>query len=184
MYNLLTLTTILDLLALGLIFWLIPLKVSKLFSNRLIGQVGSRPMKALVRELPGTVNGLAIGAFAVYAFGASFEDFAVSTARAAGDQGMKILGIDDVSRCKARMTEKYKLEPDAFYRDYKKPVIGHPDELQQIYQRLAQRHMISPDRVLPPEEGMDYALTEYCKGAASGWKGTGAINPLEHWQKF
>ena len=185
MYNPFTLTSIFDVLALGLIFWAFPFTLAKFVAGRASDST-FRPLKALMKDLPGTVNGLAIGAFALYAFGASFEDFAVSTARAAGNEGMKLVGIDEISRCKARMVEKHKLDPESFVEKSTKPRRDptHSSDIERAYEHVVMLHMLGPDHVLPAKQAMDYGLTKYCEEIAGRGNGTGAINPLGSWQTF
>lgn len=83
----------LDVLIFLFLFWLIPFKVARLAVNRLTG-ISFRPVDILLRELPGTVTGLAIGALGIYLFNSRFEEFAVKQSRAASQRVLELVGID------------------------------------------------------------------------------------------
>ncbi|WP_347141038.1 hypothetical protein [Paracoccus sp. SSK6] len=78
-----------DLLSLGLLFWLIPQTLIRLLRGQLAG-IDFKPAQEAMKHLPGAITGTAAAAFAVYLFGMSYEDFAISRAKEVGNWSMQL----------------------------------------------------------------------------------------------
>ena len=151
-----------SLSALLFLFWWLPLALARYAVRRFSGRT-SRPVDALMKEVPGMISGLAIGALGVFIVGVSFEDFAVRHARNLGMKGLELVGVDPISRCQARMIETHKLRASTFKEDAlnARNFPADPTELEQIYMRYQGAGVILRERT--DEQAMMEALESYCR---------------------
>jgi hypothetical protein len=105
--NLVTLSLFaIDILSIGLIFWLVPDAVSRLIRNRL-NKSGPRPIRYLIDQLPGLVIGTVFGALVLYFTGVSYENFIVNTGRSISNSTLEVMGLDDHTICQQRAILKH-----------------------------------------------------------------------------
>lgn len=151
---------IVDFISLGLLFWLVPTVIAKLVKRKMAGI--PRPyLQEMLKQLPGVVTGAFIAVAAFYLFGMSYEEFAANTARQVGNRAMTYLSIDETSRCKVRLTEKYKLLPA--------PTINEAAEMNMPITMSERDRLMSEigvslliGRNRTPEQHIDIGLTSFC----------------------
>ena len=168
MYSTAIMLKFIDVTCLVLLFWAVPFTLAKMAARRFAGST-VRPVNALLKEIPGTVNGLVLGALAVYLLGVSFEDFAVNKTRAVSDKMMEIAGLDEVSRCKSRLIETFMLNDLTFSEDAidARNIPIDASELEMIQNRGKAIYIAGEARGMTDEEVMDLALTRHCEAKLS-----------------
>ncbi|WP_439150462.1 hypothetical protein [Sulfitobacter sp.] len=95
-----------DLLSIGIVFWLVPDAVARLVRGRLQNS-GPRPIRFLVDQLPGLVVGTVFGAVVLYFTGVSYENFIVNTGKAIGNTALEVMGLDEMALCKQRVVMEH-----------------------------------------------------------------------------
>jgi len=95
-----------DLLSIGLIFWLVPDAAARLVRSRLQDSA-PRPVRTLIDQVPGIVIGTVFGAIVLYLTGASYENFVVNTGKAIGNTALEVMGLNETAICKQRLTAEH-----------------------------------------------------------------------------
>ena len=107
---------IVDVISMGLLFYLFPISLIKFLGVKATRAKG-KASKFVVEQLPGFFFGGFTTACFVYFAGLSYEQMIVNTGRSVGIAVLSQFGLDPVTLCSARIIEEHFTTDEAFRQE-------------------------------------------------------------------